>query len=170
MSGGFAAVTAWAQAVQDSPFGTALAESPVAFPVIEGLHLIGLSVSVGLLFLVDLRLLGWALRDVPVPRVLQALRPWTLGGFALVFATGVLLFWAEATTLVASPAFPFKLLFIALAGLNALYFEVVTARRPALAQGTAVPRGAARAAGLVSLLLWTAVIVCGRLIPYVTHW
>jgi hypothetical protein len=160
----------WAQSIQDTPFGTALAESPVAFPVIEGLHLIGLSISVGLLFLVDLRLLGWLLVDVPATRVLRALRPWSLAGFALVFVTGGLLFWAEAATLVASPAFPFKLLFIALAGANAAYFEVVIARRPSLELGGVAPPRAARAAGAASLLLWSAVIVCGRLIPYVTHW
>jgi hypothetical protein len=159
-----------AQAIEGTAFGTALAESPVAFPVVEGLHLIGLSVSVGLLFLIDLRLLGWVLRSVTVAQVLRDLRPYVLGGFALVFTTGVALFFAEAATLVASPAFPFKLLFIALAGANALYFESVVARRPGVATSLDRPPQAARVAGFASLGLWTAVIVCGRLIPYVTHW
>lgn len=159
-----------AQAIEGTAFGTALAESTVAFPVVEGLHLIGLSLSVGLLFLIDLRLLGWALRGIPVARVLHDLRPYVLGGFGLVFVTGLALFVAETTTLLASPAFPFKLLFIALAGANALYFEAVIARRPEVAQSVDNPPQAARVAGLASLGLWTAVIICGRLIPYLPSW
>lgn len=161
---------AWAEGVQGAGLGPALAESALAFPVIEGLHLIGLSVSVGLIFLTDLRLVGVFLRDVPVADVLRDLRPYVLWGFALVFATGGLLFWAEAPALVASPAFPFKLLFIALAGANALYFESVTARRPEVRQNQAALPPAVRRAGIASLLLWTLVIVCGRLIPYLTSW
>jgi hypothetical protein len=159
-----------AKAIEGTAFGTALAESSVAFPVVEGLHLIGLSLSVGLLFLIDLRLLGWVLRGVAVAQVLRELRPYALGGFALVFISGVALFLAEAATLVASPAFPLKLLFIALAGANALYFETVIAGRPEVAQSVATPPRAARVAGCASLGLWVAVIVCGRLIAYVTHW
>jgi hypothetical protein len=166
------ALVLWAEnEVQASALGVALSESAYAFPVIEGLHLLGLSVSVGLLFMADLRLMGFFMRHVPAREVLRELRPWVLGGFALVFATGVLLFWAEAPTLMASPAFPFKLLFIGLAGLNALYFERVVARRPGALDGTgAVPPPAVRRAGLASLLLWSAVIVAGRLIPYLPSW
>lgn len=156
-------VMEWAQSIQDSPLGVVLSESPLAFPVIEGLHLIGLSVSVGLLFLIDLRLLGVLLRDVPLLDVLGQLRRYVLAGFVLVFVTGMLLFWAEAPALVTSPAFPFKILFIALAGLNALYFERHVLREP-------VWPAAVKRAGLASLILWTLVIICGRLIPYLPNW
>jgi len=151
---------ALAERIENTPFAVALAESRYAFPVVEGVHLIGLALSVGLIFLTDLRLVGVLFKDVPVPDVLRQLRPYVLIGFAAVFVSGALLFWAEASMLVENPAFPFKLLFIALAGANALYFEWVTAKR--------IPFRAAQArnAGVASLVLWTLVIVCGRLIPY----
>lgn len=163
-------VAQWAEALEQSRIGAALAESALAFPVIEGVHLIGLAVSVGLLVLTDLRLLGVLLREVPADQVLHQLRPWTLGGFAATFVSGLLLFSAGAVSLIANPAFLVKLAFIALAGVNALYFEFRTARRPAViatmtADG-ALP-AAVRYAGLVSLGLWTAVVIAGRLIPYV---
>ncbi len=40
-----------AESIEQSPVGAAIAESRYAFPVIEGVHLIGLSISVGLIFL-----------------------------------------------------------------------------------------------------------------------
>jgi Family of unknown function (DUF6644) len=164
-------IAAFANAIEASSIGTAIAESRYAFPIIEGTHLISLSVSVGLIFLTDLRLMGLFLRQVPAAAVLHGLRPYVLCGFALVFLSGGLLFWAEAVEVIASPAWVFKFAFIGLAGLNALYFEFVIARRPgALSpeRGT-LPRGV-KLAGLASLTIWTLVVICGRLIAYLPHW
>lgn len=159
-----------AESVQNTGLGPLLAESELAFPIIEGIHLIGLSISVGLIFLTDLRLLGVFLRHIPITDVLHQLRPWVLGGFAAIFVSGGLLFWSEAATVVASPPFPFKLLFIVLGGINALYFELVLARQPAVQQNHSVLPANVRLAGLASLVLWTLVIIFGRLIPYVPSW
>lgn len=164
-------ITALAEAIEGTAIGTAIAESRYAFPIIEGTHLIALSVSVGLIFLTDLRLMGLFLRQIPAADVLHGLRPYVLWGFALVFVSGGLLFWAEAAEVIASPAWVFKFAFIGLAGLNALYFELVLARRPgALSpERPTLPR-AVRYAGLASLTIWTLVIICGRLIAYLPHW
>lgn len=159
-----------AESIEQSPVGAAIAESRYAFPVIEGVHLIGLSISVGLIFLTDLRLMGVLFTHVPVRDVIHHLRPFVLVGFALVFLSGGLLFWSEASMLIESPAFPFKILFMALAGVNALYFELVLAKQePVQANATVLPRNV-KLAGAASLFLWTLVIICGRLIPYLPRW
>ena len=161
---------ALAERIETSSVGAAIAESRYAFPVIEGVHLIGLSISVGLIFLTDLRLMGVLFTHVPVRDVIHHLRPYVLGGFALVFLSGGLLFWSEASMLIESPAFPFKMLFMALAGVNALYFELVLARQePVQANAAVLPRNV-KLAGAASLFLWTLVIICGRLIPYLPRW
>jgi len=161
----------WADAIEATSIGTAIAESRYAFPIIEGAHLIALCLSVGLIFITDLRLIGVALRKVPLAQVLQQLRVYLLAGFAIVFVTGGLLVWAEARAVVDSPATPFKFAFMLLAGINASYFEFVVARRPeVLAAQDGVLPGGARFAGYASLVLWTLVIICGRLIAYIPHW
>jgi hypothetical protein len=159
-------LSALAEQIENSPFGMALAESRYAFAVIEGVHLIGLALSVGLIFLTDLRLTGLLFKEVPVPDVLRNLRPYVIFGFIAVFVSGVLLFWAEAAMLVENPAFPFKLAFIVLAGINALYFEFVIAKRAPVRDNHAILPISVKRAGYVSLVLWTLVIICGRLIPY----
>jgi len=159
-----------AESIEQSSIGAAIAESRYAFPVIEGVHLIGLSISVGLIFLTDLRLMGVLFTHVPVRDVIHHLRPYVLGGFALVFLSGGLLFWSEASMLIESPAFPFKMLFMALAGVNALYFELVLAKQETVqANAPLMPRNV-KLAGAASLFLWTLVIICGRLIPYLPRW
>lgn len=148
----------------------AIAESHYAFAIIEGLHLIGLAASVGLIFLTDLRLMGIILRRVPVDDVLRHLRPYVMTGFALIFITGGLLFWSSAARMLESPAFVVKMFLIVLAGANALYFELVIARRDSVHSNTGTLPPTARLAAAASLTLWTLVIVAGRLIPYLPDW
>ncbi len=163
------ALLEFAQTLYDSEFGTSLRESELAFPIIEGLHLIGLALSVGLIFFVDLRLLGRVLPEVSVDRILQPLRPWLFAGFAVTLVTGVLLFIATAVKVVVLPVFFYKLGFIVLAGLNAAWFEYRWGRRIDTWSGIAVLPGGIKAAGWASLTLWSLVVITGRLIPYLSY-
>src|ERR1017187_8924267 len=113
-----------AQSIQDSSIGVAIAESTVVFPLIEGVHLLGLALSVGLLLIVDLRLLGLVLPTVPVATVHHQLRRWIFVGFTLTFASGALLFWAEAGQAIVNYAFIAHAIFIALGIANAAFFEI----------------------------------------------
>jgi hypothetical protein len=161
------AIASWLEATR---VGSAIAEGRYAFPIIEGIHLIGLAMAVGLLMLVDLRLMGVFLTHVPPRELHRQLLPYVLGGFCVIVLAGVLLLSSEATTVFASPPWPFKLAFIVLGAFNALFFEFVISRRPAaLPASGPLPTGV-RTAGAVSFALWVLVIVCGRLIPYITTW
>lgn len=159
-------LVAFAESIEQSKIGTAIAESRYWWPIFEGTHLLSLSISFGLIFVTDLRLLGLWLRRVPVTDVLHQLRPYVLGGFALTFLSGGLVFWSEAATVVVSPLWTVKILLILLGGLNALYFEFVIAKRPeVVANRTPLP-SSVRYAGLASMTIWTVVIICGRLLAY----
>lgn len=159
----------FSEILYDSEIGTALRESIYAFPLVEGLHLIGLAFSVGLLFFVDLRLLGVFLPQVAVQDLLRPLRPWILGGFFITFVTGFLLFIAGATKVITLSVFYYKLLFIALAGINALVFEIKWGRQANSWGAQIVLPGNIRLAGFLSLGLWSLVVICGRLIPYLSY-
>ena len=161
---------AMAEKLEQTGIGTAIAEGRYAFPVIEGIHLIGLSMAVGLILLIDLRLLGAFLPDVSVKALHRQLQPYVFAGFAIVILAGVLLFVCEASVVIVSPPWPFKMFFLVLGGANALYFEFITSRRPeALPDHGPLP-GNVRYAGFAAFALWVLVIVCGRLIPYIPHW
>ncbi len=124
-----------------------------------------LGLSPGLLAVTDLRLIGF-MRGRPVSDLLLPLRPWMLAGFALTFISGGLLFWSEAADVYVKPLFRLKLLFMAVAGANALYFELRMGRRVAEWDLQAVPPAAARFAGWTSLICWAATILCGRWVAY----
>lgn len=159
-------VIEWAQYLNDSQFATALRLSRYMFPIVEGAHLLGLAFSVGLLFLIDLRLMGVFLTSESAADVLRQLRPWAIGGFVLTFATGFALFCASASDLIVSKVFLFKLAVLALAGLNALLFEFKLGRHQAQWRHLGRLPWGVKLAGWTSFVLWTTAVVCGRMIPY----
>ncbi len=136
------------------------------FPAFDTIHTLGIVLVAGTIMLVDLRLLGLALRSEPVASVVERIVPWTLRGFAFMFVTGALLFTSEAVKLYHSPAFRIKLVLLALAGLNALIFHRTIYRDVANWDATAPAPFRARLAGLLSLAFWIAIIAAGRAIAY----
>src|SRR5499425_2807949 len=117
------ALAKFSRYLYESKIGTGIRESIWVFPIVEGTHLLGIALSVGLLCWFDLRLLGIALRDQPVSKVWRQVMPVAFVGFALMFVSGLLLFWAEAITAYHSVHFWIKVLLLVAAGVNALSFE-----------------------------------------------
>jgi uncharacterized membrane protein SirB2 len=154
------------QWLYDSKTGTGIRESVWVFPIIEGTHLLGIALSVGLLCWFDLRLLGLALRDQPVSKVWQQVMPVAFVGFTLMFISGLLLFWAEAITAYHSVHFWIKIGLLVLAGANALRFETTAHRNMAEWDKAPVPPLNARLTGAISLILWTAIVITGRTMAY----
>jgi len=157
------------QWLQQTPASTGIRESIWVFPIIETTHLLSLAASVGTIAFVDLRLIGAALRRQPVTDVIEQLQPWALGGFAMMFLTGGLLFLSEPLKCYHSGFFQTKLILLALLGINALLFHVNVYRRVAAWNKAADVPIQARLAGYVSLTLWMTVIVLGRGIAYFSH-
>jgi uncharacterized protein DUF6644 len=154
------------QFLYDSRIGSGIRESVWVFPIVEGTHLLGIALSVGLLCWFDLRLLGLTLRDQRVSKVWQQVMPVAFVGFALMLVSGLLLFWAEAITAYHSVHFWVKVALLILAGINALTFETTAHRNMAEWDSAPVPPLRARMTGAISLILWTAIIITGRTMAY----
>lgn len=139
---------------------------PWLYPSVEIIHILGFVVLVGGVTLFDLRVLGFA-RAIPVRQLGQHLLPWSLASLALVVPAGIMMFSADPQSLVNNRVFLLKLTLIVAAGLNALLFHVGVYRTVAgWNTGVAAPP-LARAQALLSILLWIAIICCGRLLAYV---
>jgi len=106
------------QLLYDSSFGTMVRESNNAFPIIESIHVLSITLLVGSIAILDLRMLGLVLRSIPVTRIARGVLPLTWSGFTVSFVSGFLLFWAEAAKNYSNPAFRVKLVPLALVGLN----------------------------------------------------
>jgi len=152
--------------IQNTSWATSFRQADLLFPLVEGSHILALSLSVGLILMLDLRLLGIAFRTEPVSRIMSQVMPWALPGFAIVFLTGLLLFLAQAEKVYTNSYFRVKVLTLILLGLNAVFYQY--RYYPHMGEwdkAETAPAGP-RVVAIVSLLLWMAVIVCGRLTAY----
>lgn len=139
--------------------------SHLLYPVIEIVHIIGFIFLVGSAFLFDFRLLGIS-KKILVTDLARHVLPWSRRSLFLVIPSGFILFMTQATSLGYNKVFWLKLTLIALAFLNAGYFHRYTFRTiPSWNQLQSTPPSA-KAAGIISLILWTGVITCGRFLAY----
>jgi hypothetical protein len=154
------------QWVDSTRLNAVLRQSNWAFPALDVIHTLGIVLVAGTIMLVDFRLLGLALRSVPITQIVARIVPATLWGFGLMLVSGGLLFASEAVKMYNSPAFRIKLIMLALAGLNALIFHRTIYRDVANWDPASVTPSRARLAGMLSLIFWIAIIAAGRAIAY----
>lgn len=151
---------------ENSALADNIRENDVLFPLIESLHVVSICLVVGSIFSVDLRLLGLASTDRSVSRVMNGILPLTWTAFAVAVASGSLLFISNATKYLGNLYFDAKILLICAAGLNMAMFHALTAKDlPRWENDTRLPLPA-RLAGGLSILLWVAVVACGRMIGF----
>ena len=152
--------------LEETSGSTAIRESILTYPIIETTHVLTLCLSVGMIALLDLRLLGLTLPQVPVSQVVGRLLPWALPGFVLSVITGVLLFYSSPVRISQNIFFKVKLVMLVLAAVNALAFHKRVYRRVAEWDLDIATPTAARVAGAVSLVLWIGIVTAGRMIAY----
>jgi hypothetical protein len=152
--------------VEDSAIAESIREGDALFPFIESVHVVAICLVVGSILVLDLRLLGLASLHRPVSHLTRAVLPVTWGAFAIAAASGLLLFISNATKYLANGYFDAKMVLIGVAGLNMIIFHAITARDLPRWEKESSPPLRARLAGVLSILLWIAVVACGRLIGF----
>ena len=148
----------WCEA---SGLGQTVRTSVWLFPVIEALHLLGLSLLGGAVLIVDLRLMGVMLGDQPIATLAAGARPWLVRGVAWMVATGFFLFMSEAVKLYHSPSFWVKITTLPVA--IAFTFLV---RQRAASRADLVTSWRSRLLGGVSIAIWFTVAAAGRWIGF----
>ena len=144
----------------------AIRESIMFYPLVETTHVLTLCLFLGMIAMLDLRLLGLALRRVPASQVAGRLLPWAAAGFVVMVISGGLLFYSGPVRASRNIFFQVKMVMLVMAGLNAFVFHRGIYRKIAVWDQDAVTPARAKVAGFLSLLLWAGVVVAGRMQAY----
>ena len=147
----------WCEA---TAIGHAIKDSAWLFPVIEAVHLLGLSVLGGSLLVLDLRMLGVGLRRQSIANLAKDTRAWLLGSIVVMIVTGTGLFVSESVKCYYSQAFWIKITTLPVA----LLYTLTIRHRVAMAGRDTTRR--TRLVALVSLALWFTVAAAGRWIGF----
>ena len=154
------------QQLYDSPLSASIRENNEAFPWIESLHVLALTLVFGTISIVDLRLIGYPSHRRGARQLIIDLLPFTWVAFAMAVVTGSLLFASNAVAYSHNSQFQWKMLAIVAAGANMAFFHLTAYRRIVDWDDALPPPLAARIAGLTSLGLWMLVIFLGRWIGF----
>ena len=140
----------------------AMRQSPIFFPIVATIHLMGLALIGGAVLVVDLRLLGFGVQSQPIAAVAHDAERWLVRGLAVMITTGILLFMCFATKYYYLTFFWVKMAAL----VTVTVFTWSVHRRVAMAADAEVRPVWRTLVALVSLLLWTTVAVGGRYIGF----
>jgi hypothetical protein len=144
----------------------AIRESQYLYPALLTSHVVSLMMFAGLIFMMDLRLLGVGNMQTPFSQLQRRLFPYQMVGMVFSAITGVALVYAQPMRFYLNIFFWVKMFMMAIAGLNAMAFHYLTYNSVSRWDKDPILPPAARLAGALGLALWTAVVVSGRLIAY----
>lgn len=139
-----------------------MSDSKVLIAATQIVHLVGMTLLIGTIMMVDFTLLGWGIKRHPVARVAEELRPWTAGGLVIMFLTGPLNLASESMKCYNATFFWVKMGLL----IVALIFHFTVHRRVAMAE----PPASEFRAGLVacvSLALWFGIALSAKFIGFI---
>ena len=155
--------TAW---LDSHAWSTALHESLWVWPLVESTHVLTVTLFVGVLVMVDLRLLGVAFKDTPVTAMTARVLPWSIAGFCVMVVTGLLLFYANPVHLAHNVWFRLKVVLLVVAAVNAWAFHRRVSRDRERWDSRPRPPVSVRLVAATSVSVWAGVILAGRMIAY----
>jgi hypothetical protein len=153
------------QWMNDLAVSKAIGESIWIYPLVQAIHLLFLALFAGSLLIVDLRLMGWGMREQPIAKVARDAWPWTIIGFLGLVATGIPQLMQNAMREYFSEFFWIKMYVLPVA----LIYTLTIRRKVALTDESRVAPAMSKLTGLASILLWIGgVAVPSRLIGLFT--
>ena len=156
----------FAEWLGETSWSIGLHESFYMFNWLETTHVLTLMLSLGMLFVIDARMLGWMLMEVPASKVAARLEKPMWVGFSIMIATGVLLYTAIPVRYTTSIWFRIKVILLVAAAINAWAFNRHLHASAGSWDLDKVPPRRTRMAAMTSLCLWAVIVVCGRFIAY----
>jgi hypothetical protein len=158
------------KAIEANPVATAIRENDTLFPWVECAHVLAITVVIGSIAIVDLRLIGLGFRGRTLSGLTKDVLPVTWAAFALAAITGALLFMSNAVTYAHNFFFLGKMILLGLAGLNMAFFHLLAGRD--IGRWGESPHTTpthARVAGVLSICLWIGIVAFGRWIGFTLH-
>ena len=153
------------QWMNDLAVSKAIGESIWIYPLVQAIHLLFLALFAGSLLIVDLRLMGWGMREQPIAKVARDAWPWTIIGFLGLVATGIPQLMQNAMREYFSEFFWIKMYVLPVA----LIYTLTIRRKVALTDESHVAPAMSKLTGLASILLWIGgVAIPSRLIGLFT--
>lgn len=152
--------------IYSNPLAQTIRENELLFPWIEAIHVLAVTLVIGSIALVDLRLIGVRALNRAISNISKELLPITWMAFLAAAVTGAILFTSNALSYSQNFYFISKIILLGLAGINMMCFQFIIGKNLDSWNHYQQLPIAARSAGAISLTLWISIIFCGRWIGF----
>ena len=139
-------------------------------PAVQSVHIVCIGIVVASVFMIDLRIFGWAGRDQSLLQVTRRFSAWLWSALVILLVTGVLMIIGEPVRELMSLSFWMKMSMLAVGILFAVLFQRTLTRDERHWEDTLVHRRSTKSLAVLTLLIWCSIIVLGRLIAYDHVW
>lgn len=139
-------------------------------PTIQSIHIVAIGVALGSVFMVTLRILGWAGGDESLARMNARFGPWLTWALVVLLTTGIVMIIGEPARELLTLSFWLKMILIVIGTAVASAFQRSVRRHQERWDSTAGAAAGVRVFAVATLLIWLAIVVLGRLIAYDTVW
>ena len=141
-----------------------------AIPTIQSIHIVGIAAVFGSVFMICLRILGWAGMDQTLRQTTSRFGPWLTGGLWLMLVTGILMVIGEPVRELVTFSFWLKMFLVAVSTVVVTIFQSSLRKHEQRWEDTLVQRGSIKGLAIVTFLIWVCIIILGRLIAYDHIW
>jgi len=139
-------------------------------PTIQSIHIVGIALVLGSVFMIDLRILGWAGMDQTLRQTTNRFGPWLTAALYLLLATGVLMVIGEPVRELVTFSFWLKMFLVAAGTLIAVAFRTNLRKHEQQWEDALVNRRSTQVLAILTFLIWACIIILGRLIAYDHVW
>jgi hypothetical protein len=141
-----------------------------AIPTIQSIHIVGIAIVMGSVFMIDLRVLGWAGMDQSLRQTTNRFGPWLTGSLWLMLITGVLMVVGEPVRELVTVSFWLKMFLVVVGTIVAVVFQKNLRKHEQKWEENILQRGTTKCLAVFTFLIWAGIIVLGRLIAYDHVW
>jgi hypothetical protein len=156
--------------LSQTPLSLAIQTRPWVVPTIQSIHIVAIGVVVASVFMIDLRVLGWAGRDQTLLETVGRFGPWVSWALCVLLATGALMVIGEPARELLSFSFWLKMCLVVIGTLIAAAFQIALRRNERHWGEALVTRRTTKSLAILTLLIWVGIIILGRLIAYDHVW
>jgi uncharacterized membrane protein len=143
-----------------------IAENLWVIPLVQSIHIVAIAIAFVSLFVIVLRIWGWAGRDISLTATARRFAPWLWAALAVLAVTGVLMVIGEPARELVSFSFWAKMILLAIGIAAVGGFQIHLAHRGGAGEEALTALPATKALAGLTLLVWIGVIFMGRLIAW----
>jgi hypothetical protein len=163
-------VTDFAQWLAQTRMSLAIQSNLWVVPTIQSVHIVCIGIVLASVFMIDLRIFGWAARDQTLLQTTRRYAPWLWGALSVLLVTGLLMVTGEPVRELLSLSFWLKMSLLAVGILLAILFQTTLARNGIQWEESLSDRRGIKPLAILTFLVWCSIVVLGRLIAYDHVW